>query len=187
MAIGLAAVPTTAQQDLSAPSAVPSAATDVAARRAARSAPGSGATVDDVVPGQVLHVGGRLDVHTVPDVRAALHAAVDAGSGDLVVEVGGIVVADATGLGVFVGAHRRAQRTGRRLVLRNVPLPALRLLRVTRLHLVLQVEEPAAPPVDRTALRRARAEALLRREPAGRAPVAQNNRESTSSIPRKAS
>lgn len=181
MAIALATVPGTVRKDPT----VPSAADDVAARRAARSAPGSAATVDDVVHGQVLHVGGRLDVHTVPDVRAALHAAVDAGTGDLVVSVDGIVVADATGLGVFVGAHRRAQRTGRRLVLREVPLPALRLLRVTRLHLVLQVEDVPAQSVDRAAVRRARAEALLLG--AGRSAGAQNNRESTSSIPRKAS
>ncbi len=165
---------------------MPSAADDVAARRAARSAPGHDAHVGEEVQGQVVHVGGRLDVHTVPAVREALHAAVDAGTGDLVVHVADIVVADATGLGVFVGAHRRAQRTGRRLVLRSVPLPALRLLRVTRLHRVLRVEDEQA--ADRTAVRLARAQALLsphaRRTARGRA---QNSRESTSSMPRKAS
>jgi len=154
--------------------ASPSAADDVAARRAVRSAPGSGASVHEDVHGQVLHVHGRLDVHTVPEIREALHRAVDAGVGELVVHVDGIVVADATGLGVFVGAHRRAQRTGRRLVLRGVPLPALRLLRVTRLHRVLQVDDETVP--DSAALRRARAQEVL-----------QNRRESTSSMPRKAS
>ncbi|PRY11765.1 anti-anti-sigma factor [Kineococcus rhizosphaerae] len=166
----------------------PSAADDVAARRAARSAPGHLAHVDEEVHGKVVHVAGRLDVHTVPGVREALHAAVDAGTGDLVVEVDDIVVADATGLGVFVGAHRRAQRCGRRLVLRHVPLPALRLMRVTRLHLVLLVDEPTAgldvPTEDeRKAARRARAEAILHRG----TDRAQNRRESTSSMPRKAS
>ena len=160
----------------------PSAADDVAARRAARSAPGLGASVREEVHGQVVHVLGRLDVHTVPDVRSALHAAVDAGAGELVVHVDGIVVADATGLGVFVGAHRRAQRVGRRLVLRDVPLPALRLLRVTKLHLVLQVDDEVLSAQERAALRRARAEAVLRPHE-----TAQNSRESTSSMPRKAS
>ncbi len=163
----------------------PSAADDVAARRAARSAPGQEAHVSEEVPGQVVHVAGRLDVHTVPDVRAALHAAVDAGSGDLVVHVEDVVVADATGLGVFVGAHRRAQRTGRRLVLRSVPLPALRLLRVTRLHRVLQVEDEEAAAADRAAARLARARAVLR--PAQNSRVPQNSRASTSSMPRRAS
>lgn len=148
------------------------------------------------VPGQVVTVSGRLDAHTVPDVRTALHDAVDTGSGDLVVEVHDIVVADATGLGVFVGAHRRAQRTGRRLVLRGVPLPALRLLRVTRLHRVLVVEGQQEALAT---IRRERAQAIAGRthgtRPAPRTPGvtrtgagrAQNSRELTSSMPRKAS
>jgi anti-anti-sigma factor len=177
MAIGIATAPTTGL-------APPSAADDVAARRAARSAPGQGAGVREEVPGQVVHVVGRLDVHTVPDVRAALHAAVDAGRGELLVHVGGIVVADATGLGVLVGAHRRAQRAGRLLVLRDVPLPALRLLRVTKLHRVLQVDDDVATPAERAAVRRTRAEALLR--PPG-AVLDQNSLASTSSMPRRAS
>ena len=43
-----------------------------------------------------------------------------------------------TGLGVLVGAHRRAQRAGRTLVLRDVPDPVGRLLFVTRLDRVLR-------------------------------------------------
>ena len=190
MAIGIAPAPPPATTPAPATGlGSPSAADDVAARRAARSAPGRGVSLHEEVAGQVLHVSGRLDVHTVPDVRAALHAAVDAGRGELVVHLGGIVVADATGLGVLVGAHRRAQRTGRRLVLHDVPLPALRLLQVTRLHRVLQVEdEPAAASgptaAERTAARRARAEAVLRLPGTG---SAQNSRASTSSMPRRAS
>ncbi|WP_373368091.1 STAS domain-containing protein [Kineococcus rubinsiae] len=100
--------------------------------------------------GQVVRIAGRLDVHSVPDVRAALHAALDAGTGDLLAHLEGAVVADATGLGVLVGAHRRAQRLGRRLVLDDVPLPVLRLLRVTKLHRVLVVAgEEHLPGADR--------------------------------------
>jgi len=85
-------------------------------------------------------LSGRLDVHTAPDVRAALHAAVDAGSGDLVIHLGGVDVVDTTGLGVLMGAHRRAGRSGRRVVLREVNPPLHRLLRVTRLYRILTVE-----------------------------------------------
>ncbi|MGP4089873.1 hypothetical protein ACTWQJ_36350, partial [Streptomyces sp. KR55] len=45
-----------------------------------------------------------------------------------------------TGLGVIMGAHRRAGRCGRRLVLRDVPPQMQRLLVATRLHRVLAVE-----------------------------------------------
>jgi len=125
---------------------------DVAARRSARGpahagAGGASCVVEEVF-GQVVHLSGRLDVHTVPDVRAALHAALDAGSGDLVAHLAGAVVADATGLGVLVGAHRRAQRLGRRLVLDDVPLPVLRLLRATRLHRVLVLAGAGATALD---------------------------------------
>jgi anti-anti-sigma factor len=47
---------------------------------------------------------------------------------------------DATGLGVLVGAHRRAQKLGRRLVLRGVSPRLARLLLATRLHRVLTLE-----------------------------------------------
>ena len=153
--------------------AAPSAADDVAARRAARTAPPGGATVVEEEPGRLVRVSGRLDVHSVPEVRAALHAAVDRGSGRLVVNVDGVVVADATGLGVLVGAHRRAQRAGRELVLRDVPLPALRLVRVTRLHRVLHLDDgPADGPHP----------AVARLHPRG-----QNRRAETSSTPLRAS
>jgi anti-anti-sigma factor len=91
-----------------------------------------------------LSLLGRLDVHSVADVRAALHAAIDAGTGDLILDLRGVEVADATGLGVLIGAHRRADRMDRRLVLREVPPRLTRLLAATRLHRILRVEAPAA-------------------------------------------
>ncbi len=94
--------------------------------------------LDDV--GRVVVLQGRLDVTTVADVRLELHAAVDAGTGDLVVDVSGVRLLDATGLGVLVGTHRRATRAGRRLVLRGAQPQLTRLLVRTRLHRVLHVE-----------------------------------------------
>lgn len=68
-----------------------------------------------------LVVGGRLDVRSAADARTVLHSAVDDGVGDLVLDLTGLDSWDATGLGVIMGAHRRAGRCGRRLVLRGVP------------------------------------------------------------------
>ena len=47
---------------------------------------------------------------------------------------------DATGLGVLVGADRRAKLAGRRVVLRDAAPRLLRILRVTRLNRVLTME-----------------------------------------------
>ena len=58
-----------------------------------------------------LVVGGRLDVRTAADARTVLHAAVDNGVGDLVLNLTDLESWDATGLGVIMGAHRRAGRS----------------------------------------------------------------------------
>lgn len=89
-------------------------------------------------PGQRLVLRGRLDVTAAADARLALAAAVAAGSGELVLDLSGLEQVDATGLGVLVGAHRSAGRTGRTLVLLDVPPQVARLLFVTRLHRVIR-------------------------------------------------
>ncbi|WP_433253173.1 STAS domain-containing protein [Streptosporangium sp. CA-135522] len=98
------------------------------------------------VPGnpeaQVVSVGNRLDVGTVAGVRPRLHEAVDSGDGDLIVDLSGLEMIDATGLGVLVGTHRRALGAERRLILRGVPPRIMRVLAVTRLNRVLTVELP---------------------------------------------
>ena len=90
--------------------------------------------------GDVVVVSGQLECSNSTDIRAVLHAAIDRGTGDLIVDLGAVDHIDATGLGVLVGAHRRAQRAGRRLVLRAVPPRIHRLLTVTRLHRVISSE-----------------------------------------------
>ncbi len=94
-------------------------------------------------PGAHLRLAGRLDARNASTVRTALHEAVDAGTGELVIEMGGLEIWDGTGLGVLVGAGRRAQRTGRRLVLTGVQARELRLLRVARVTWTSSVR-PAA-------------------------------------------
>jgi anti-anti-sigma factor len=100
--------------------------------------------LESVEPGQVVHLTGRLDVHAAADVRLALADAVAAGEGDLVIDLAFLDAVDATGLGVLVGAHRRAGRAGRTLVLRDVPAPVGRLLFLTRLDRVLRFSSSAA-------------------------------------------
>lgn len=91
----------------------------------------------------VVALSGRLDVHAAADVRNALARAVDDGEGELVLDLALLQAVDATGLGVLVGAHRRAQRAGRTLVLEDVSPAVGRLLLVTRLDKVLQTRRTA--------------------------------------------
>lgn len=91
---------------------------------------------------QVLRLSGRLDVAAAADLRLELASALQDGAGRLVVDLSGVTAVDATGLGLLVSAHRRAQRGGRTLVLREVPGPVRRLLLRSRLDRVLVVEVP---------------------------------------------
>ena len=95
-------------------------------------------------PGQVLVLRGRLDVRVTADVRLALADAVSDGAGELVLDVAAVEAVDATGLGVLVGAHRRAGRVGRVVVLRDVPPALARVLFLTRLDRVLRTTRTAA-------------------------------------------
>ena len=93
-------------------------------------------------PGRVLALRGRLSARTVADGRAALVEAIAVGSEVLVIDISGLQLVDASGLGMLVGAHRLALRNERELVLRGVPERIERLLAVTRLNRVLRAEDP---------------------------------------------
>lgn len=110
-------------------------------------ADGDSFALDETAPGQLLRLRGRLDVTAAADVRLALSDAVDAGDGDLVLDLALLEAVDATGLGVLVGAHRRAGRNGRTLVLHDVPPGVGRLLRRTRLDRVLRQSVSVVSPV----------------------------------------
>jgi anti-sigma B factor antagonist len=92
--------------------------------------------------GGVVILNGRVDASTVSALRDRVHRAVDRGDGRLVIDLTDIETIDVTGLNMLIGAQRRAQRAGRDLVLRGVPVRVSRLLRATRLSRVLR-EEPA--------------------------------------------
>jgi anti-anti-sigma factor len=94
--------------------------------------------------GSLVSLSGRLDVHAAPDVRLELADAVDSGDGELVLDLAAVEAVDATGLGLLVGAHRRAQRAGRTVVLTDVPDSVWRLLLVTRLDKILQTRRTLA-------------------------------------------
>lgn len=88
----------------------------------------------------------RLDVGTSADVRRLLHEAVDHCVGDLRLDASRVDVIDAAGLGVLVGARRRADLVGVRIILVDVPMRLDRLLAVTRLSRLFHYENVIVLP-----------------------------------------
>jgi anti-sigma B factor antagonist len=85
-------------------------------------------------------LAGRLDVRGAAAAREALHEALGRGDGRLPVDLAGVELLDATGLGVLVGAHRHARLQGRELVLCDARPRVVRMLALTRLDRVITVE-----------------------------------------------
>jgi anti-sigma B factor antagonist len=87
----------------------------------------------------VFKLRGSLDLATAPTVRAALSEATDKGGHDLIVDLTQLEFLDSTGLGVLIGAHRRAAEHGGSLRLIASDGPISRLLNITGLITVFAV------------------------------------------------
>lgn len=94
-------------------------------------------TVLDASDGHDVIIEGRLDVHTVPDIRDVLHDVISRGPGELRLHLRAAEIGDATGLGVIVHIHRRASREQRRLLLLDASERTTRLIRGCRLDRIL--------------------------------------------------
>lgn len=81
----------------------------------------------------VFRLRGSLDLATAPTVRAALTDATDKGGHHIVVDLTQLEFLDSTGLGVLIGAHRRAAERGGSLRLIVHDGPISRLLNITGL------------------------------------------------------
>jgi anti-sigma B factor antagonist len=87
----------------------------------------------------VFALRGSLDLATAPTVKAALNEATEKGSNDIFVDLTHLEFLDSTGLGVLIGAHRRAAERGEsfRLIVSDGPIS--RLLNITGLIAVFCV------------------------------------------------
>ena len=99
--------------------------------------------VVDGPDGHDVIIEGRLDIHTVPDIRDAIHAIIPLGRGDIRLHLADAEIGDATGLGVLVHLHRRATRAERRLLLVDPTDRTTRLVRGCRLDRILATRHVA--------------------------------------------
>lgn len=99
----------------------------------------------------VLEVSGEVDVYTGPTLRDHINGLLDAGTADLVVDLGHVEFIDSTGLGVLVGALNRVRDLGGSLIVLCAQERVLKLFRITGLDQVFTVQPSLAeiePPSD---------------------------------------
>lgn len=105
-----------------------------------------GIATDPIPGGWLVEVSGEVDLHTAPQLRAALSAAVKQASAPdaVVVDLTQVGFIDSTGLGELVGAHKACQAQGSCLHLVAGHDRVRRLLTLTGLDSVLSVHPDRA-------------------------------------------
>ena len=95
----------------------------------------------DVDSGDVvtLWIRGELSLSTAGQLRAALMAYMD-DARDLVLDLHDVPFVDSSALGVMVGAQKRLRASGRSIVLRDPTAAVTRVLGMTGLTRIFQIE-----------------------------------------------
>lgn len=88
----------------------------------------------------VVHPVGEIDYSSLDPLREALLDARIAGVREIVVDLSQVTFLDSQGLAVILYAHQRQRSAGGRLVLRDPNDDAYRLLDVTNLSTVIDVD-----------------------------------------------
>jgi anti-sigma B factor antagonist len=92
----------------------------------------------------VIKVAGEIDVYTSPSLKSALVAAVSEGCRILIVDLDKVGFIDSSGLGVLVGALRRARETDGDLRIVSARETVVKIFRITGLDRVF----PVYPTLD---------------------------------------
>jgi len=100
--------------------------------------------MDIVFDGPTLLLSGDFDVRSTMEVRNAIYEHLNGHDGDVVVDLTGVTTIDMTALKVLAVATRVATRDGHHLTLRGCGPAVRRMLHLTRLIRVVEVERTAA-------------------------------------------
>ena len=94
----------------------------------------------------IVTLRGEVDMATSTQLRQLLMGLMAAGHTHIVLDLARLNFIDSTGLGVLIGAHRRAAEMGGRLVLRRVSSRTRDTLRMVALDEVLHLEGDDGDP-----------------------------------------
>jgi len=89
----------------------------------------------------LVRITGEVDLHTCPDLRAALQRLTSAGKNRIVLDMGKVPYVDSAALGVLVDAQRRVKEKEGEIYLAQVTPFVLRAFEITRLIRIFQVTD----------------------------------------------
>jgi anti-sigma B factor antagonist len=89
----------------------------------------------------VLHVEGRLNLVTAPELRAAVQRAVEEDTARVVVDLAGVTFIDSSGLGMVIAGLKHARQAGGELRIAAAGEQVRMVLELTKLHRILRPYE----------------------------------------------
>jgi anti-anti-sigma factor len=106
--------------------------------------PGDGVDMEIITDGPILLLSGDFDVRSTWEVRDAIYEHLEGHDDDVVVDLTDVTAIDMTALKVLAVATRQASRDGHHLMLRGCGPSVRRMLHLSRLIRVVEVERSAA-------------------------------------------
>src|SRR5215207_1786295 len=111
--------------------------------------------ITNTAPRSRLDVGGEIDLATIDALREHLALLVEAGTGDVDVDMAAVTFCDATVLRVLFAAHQTLDADGRHIQIINASAPTTRLLHLAGLDTIFLAApngelQPGARPVKQT-------------------------------------
>ncbi|MDU4961237.1 MAG: STAS domain-containing protein [Sporomusaceae bacterium] len=91
----------------------------------------------------VMRIAGEFQGKNAADVRDALLACLQDGHRHVVIDLSGVSLINATGIGVLVSVQQRLEALGGKLSLYGLEQPVGQVLERTRLHRSFDSEPPA--------------------------------------------
>jgi anti-anti-sigma factor len=104
--------------------------------------------MDIMRDGPTLVLSGDFDVRSTWEVRTAIYELLGSQGGDVVIDLSGVGAVDHTALKVLAVATREAGHHGQRLVLRGCSGAVRRLLHLSHLMRLVQVERSSVLPAS---------------------------------------
>jgi anti-sigma B factor antagonist len=87
----------------------------------------------------VIKVAGEIDTYTAPGFRSAIQQAIDARSGNLVIDLSDVAYMDSSGFGSLLGAARHIKSTGGAVKLTGCSEAIERIIHITGLDASIEV------------------------------------------------
>jgi anti-sigma B factor antagonist len=104
-------------------------------------------TIDDGDGPVVIAEHGQADLHTAPELRAAITEALDGGATGLVVDLSEASFIDSMTLGVLLGAVKRLRPSGGKVTIVCVDPHIRRIFEITLLDRVFSLHEDRAQAI----------------------------------------